>query len=509
MPPLSPALAASKSVATASARHFLGPSPRWYKVTIVAFLIGNPLLLLAAGPVVTAWAVLAEFVFTLTMSLACHPLPPAGLLAIEALVIGLTSPQGVFAEVRTNLSTFLLLVFMVAGVYFLRESLLVAFTKLFVAVRPKLLLSLAFTAAAALLSAFLDALTVVAMIITVAMGLYSVYHRFASASPSGADHDHADDSRVPAPSKRDLDQFRSFLRNLMMHAAAGTALGGMTTLVGEPQNLLIGQSAGWDFVEYAVRVAPVSLPVLVVGLATTVLVEKARVFGYGALLPPSARGVLERSAQERSLRRTTDTRVRLAAQVLAGVFLVGALAFHVADAGLIGLGVIVLATAFTGVVDEHAIGRAFQEALPFAGLLVVFFVVIAMIGDQGLFTPIIGAVLALSGTAQAVALFGAAGVLSMVSDNVFVAGTYIAPLTSAFHAGTINKEQFDLLAVAINTGTNIPSIATPNGQAAFLFLLTSPLAPLIRLDYLTMVRMAFPYALTMTATGLLAVGYLL
>jgi Na+:H+ antiporter, NhaB family len=40
-------------------------------------------------------------------------------------------------------------------------------------------------------------------------------------------------------------------------------------------------------------------------------------------------------------------------------------------------------------------------------------------------------------------------------------------------------DQFDKLAVSINTGTNIPSVATPNGQAAFLFLLTSALAPVI------------------------------
>ena len=45
----------------------------------------------------------------------------------------------------------------------------------------------------------------------------------------------------------------------------------------------------------------------------------------------------------------------------------------------------------------------------------------------------------------------------------------------------------------INTGTNIPSIATPNGQAAFLFLLTSAVAPLIRLSYFRMVWMALPY----------------
>ena len=55
----------------------------------------------------------------------------------------------------------------------------------------------------------------------------------------------------------------------------------------------------------------------------------------------------------------------------------------------------------------------------------------------------------------------------------------------------------------------MPSVATPNGQAAFLFLLTSALAPLIRLSYLRMVWMALPYTITMTATGLLAVIFLL
>jgi NhaB family Na+:H+ antiporter len=71
--------------------------------------------------------------------------------------------------------------------------------------------------------------------------------------------------------------------------------------------------------------------------------------------------------------------------------------------------------------------------------------------------------------------------------------------------GVIDRSQFDALAVAINTGTNIPSVATPNGQAAFLFLLTSTLAPLIRLGYGRMVWMALPYFVVMTVTGLVAV----
>jgi NhaB family Na+:H+ antiporter len=99
-------------------------------------------------------------------------------------------------------------------------------------------------------------------------------------------------------------------------------------------------------------------------------------------------------------------------------------------------------------------------------------------------------------------LFLANGVLSMVSDNVFVGTVYINEVKAAWEAGKISREQFELLAIAINTGTNLPSVATPNGQAAFLFLLTSALAPLIRLSYMKMVWMALPYTVVLTVVGL-------
>ena len=113
-------------------------------------------------------------------------------------------------------------------------------------------------------------------------------------------------------------------------------------------------------------------------------------------------------------------------------------------------------------------------------------------------------VLALEGREQRVAYYLANGLLSAISDNVFVATVYVTETAQAFKAGLLSREQFELLAVAINTGTNIPSIATPNGQAAFLFLLTSTLAPLIRLSYGRMVRLALPYTVVLTLTGLVA-----
>ena len=178
---------------------------------------------------------------------------------------------------------------------------------------------------------------------------------------------------------------------------------------------------------------------------------------------------------------------------------------HVAEVGLIGLMIIVLLTSFNGVIEEHQIGHAFEEALPFTALLVVFFAVVAVIHQQHLFEPVTNAVLAMSIEAQPLMLFIANGVLSMISDNVFVATVYINEMRAALDSGAITREHFDVLAIAINTGTNLPSVATPNGQAAFLFLLTSALAPLIRLSYLKMIQMALPYTIVLSIVGGLAI----
>ena len=478
---------------------FLGPSPDWYKLTIVAFLVVNPILFLAAGPFVTGWVILLEFIFTLAMALRCYPLQPGGLIAFEAVAIGMTSPASVVHEVEGNFEVILLLIFMVAGVFFLKDLLLFIFTKILVTVRSKTLLSMLMCAVAALLSAFLDALTVMAVVIGVMAGLYSVYQKVATET-----------ERSEARTRdAELAQFRAFLRSLVMHAAVGTALGGVATVVGEPQNLLIATIAGWEFQEFFLRMAPVSIPTFVVGLATCFLLERFAWFGYGAPMPESVRSTLVDFDRNQGDGKAAHRGGRLFVQTCVLAFLVIGLALQLAEVGMIGLAVIVLATAFTGVTNERQLGRAFEEALPFTALLVVFFVIVAVIHEQHLFEPITSWVLGFAAASQPPIFFLVNGALSMISDNVFVATVYMSEMQAALDAGVVDRSQFELLTVAINTGTNLPSIATPNGQAAFLFLLTSSLAPLIRLSYGRMVMMALPYTLIVTATGLFAVMFIL
>ena len=486
--------------------NFLGESPSWYKKTIIAFIAINPFLLFVAGPVVTGWALIGEFIFTLALALRCYPLQPGGLLAIEGILLGLAEPHSVFHEAEANFEVILLLMFMVAGIYFMKDLLLFVFTKILLNVRSKKLLAFLFSIVAAVLSAFLDALTVTAVLISVGVGFYAVFHRVASGSELlDKSHDHTRDASVQSDLQQDLETFRAFLRSLLMHGAVGTALGGVCTLVGEPQNLLIATVAGWDFQTFFLYMAPITMPVLLCGLLTCVFLEMTGWFGYGALMPDNVREVLVRFDDDQQARSTPQTRAKLQVQAVVGVILVLGLAFHLAAVGLIGLLVIVLLTAFNGITDEHEIGHAFQEALPFTALLVVFFAIVAVIHEQHLFTPVIESVLAMSSDVRPAMFFLANGVLSAISDNVFVATVYISEIDAALKAGEIDRAEFDRLAIAINTGTNLPSVATPNGQAAFLFLLTSALAPLIRLSYGQMVLMAAPYTVVLTAVGLAAV----
>ena len=483
--------------------NFLGAAPNWYKNTIISFLIANPIIFTAleimglpAG-FILGWIILTQFIFTLAMALKCYPLQPGGLIAIESVLMGLTDTGQIYYEVDANLKVILLLVFMVAGIYFMKDFLLFIFTKLLINIRNKRTLSLLFVFSAAFLSAFLDALTVMAVIIAVAVGFYQVYKNVAEKEDNFSEE------------SDDFTTFKSFLRNLLMHGAVGTALGGVSTTVGEPQNLLIASVADWSFVEFFIKMLPISFPVFIAGLLTCYLIERFSLFSFGTQLPDHIRQVLYDFDKKESSGRSQSQNMKIITQALVAVILVFSLAFGLAAVGLIGLMIIVLLTAFNGVIEEHELGKAFEEALPFTALLVVFFAVVAVIHDQHLFTPIITYVLSLKQEVQIPMFFMVNGVLSMISDNVFVATIYISEVKAALDSGAIDREQFDLLAIAINSGTNLPSVATPNGQAAFLFLLTSSVAPLLGLSYLRMVLMALPYTVVLSVVGVLSVIYIL
>lgn len=556
----------NSSLSGVAFKSFMGNSPVWYKQGVILALIINPLVFyITKSPQITGWLILIEFIATLALALKCYPLIPGGLIALETAFLNTTkmvqektadgvkeiekhvsmvTPHGIYHEVEANLEVILLLLFMVAGIHFMKDLLSWVFTKIIVGMRSKYTLSLTFTFVGAFLSAWLDALTVTAVMIAVAIAFYNIY---TSASLDERVPGDLDREKKKFVARQDLDNFGGFLRNLLMHGVVGTALGGVATQVGEPQNLIIASKMNWDFVKFYLKIAHVSIPILFSGLVVTVLVERFKIVGYGYRLPDNVRAILKQNADK--MRDEMDTRKRWALwiQGVGAIWLVVALALHLAEVGLIGLSVVVFLTAMLGKTDENTIGHAFEEATPFTSLLVIFFVVVGMIEETHLFEPIIKIALDAKGSNQTYIFFFASGILSAISDNVFVGTIYVKEAYNAFVTPENLKitkeafEQFDSfitpeklgikaeafkqmtvenkkllflkiqspqvfnqlenVAASINVGTNIPSIATPNGQAAFLFLLTNAIAARINLSYIRMVKMALPYFIVITSVA--------
>jgi NhaB family Na+:H+ antiporter len=487
---------------TILANNFLGKTPPWYKLTILAFLVVNPLAFYFVSPFAAGWLLLIEFVFTLALALKCYPIPSGGLLALEAVIIGITTPAGVYKEVAGNLPTLLLLIFMVASVYYVKDVFFLLFTKTFISIRRKYILSFLFFFISAIVSAFLDALTLMAVIISACSNFYAIYHRHLVSSRL-----FEGDQEKIRMTEREMEEFCGFLRNIIMHGAIGTVMGGAMTLVGEPQNMMIATIMNWSFMGFFAHCSPISAPVMAVGLIVCPLLEIFRFPGFGYRLPENARLAILDNYTKKSQQIDQQTLYRYAIQCAAVALLVLALAFHVAEVGLIGIALIVVLAALTGVIKEHDFVEAFHHAMPFVTLLAIFFAILAVVHDQHLVAPLSAWVFTFQGRAQLLALYFANGTLSFVSDNVFIATIFINEMNKAFLTGAFRQEWFEKLAVVVNMGTNIPAMATPNGHAALLFLLTSSLTPMIKLSYTQMVKLALPYTIAMSLTGGLAIYF--
>ena len=471
--------------------NFLGKTPAWYKYTILGFLVVNPLMFFLISPFATGWLILLEFIFTLALALRCYPVPAGGLLALEAAVIGLAKPGRIYGEMVANLPTMLLLIFMVAGIYYLKDVLSLLFTKLFISVRQKWQVALVFCVASAAMASFLDALTLLAVLIAVCFNFFAIYHRVAGT--------YAGDPK--SPGHAEFDEFRGFLRNLIMHSAVGTALGGTLTMVGEPQNLMIGTKMGWSFVDFFHHCGIIAVPVMLAGFLACPFLEILRVPGFGYQLSEDIRRLIVADYEKKARQAAGQGRYKYVLQGLVAALLFLALGFHVAEVGLVGLAVIVILSAFSGLTREHEFAEAFNNAMPFVTLIAVFFAILAVVHEQHLVTPVIHWVLSFEGRTQLMLLYMVNGVLSMVSDSVFVASVFITEMDKAYLEGAFPLSWYNNLAAVINMGTNITSLGTPNGTAGFLFLLTSSLAPLIKLSYLEMVKIMIPYFITLSVTG--------
>ena len=136
--------------------------------------------------------------------------------------------------------------------------------------------------------------------------------------------------------KEDIQQFREFLRSVLCHGAVGTAIGGCSTLVGEPQNLVIGKRLGWDFIEFLQKMLPITVLVWPAGIATCAALEVIGKWGYGGKMPKHVRVVLNDFLEDEYGKIHSQEKAELLVQGLAAAMLVVGLCAHVTEVGFVG-----------------------------------------------------------------------------------------------------------------------------------------------------------------------------
>lgn len=133
-------------------------------------------------------------------------------------------------EIEVNLEVLLLLVFMVVGIYFMKDLFMYLFIKLVIKVCNKLILFLLFIFVFVFLLVFFDVLMVVVVIISVGLGFYFIYYKVVLGKEFYFDYDYISDDELGS---YDLEDFRVFLCNFMMYLVVGIVFGGVMIMVGE------------------------------------------------------------------------------------------------------------------------------------------------------------------------------------------------------------------------------------------------------------------------------------
>ena len=128
---------------------------------------------------------------------------------------------------------------------------------------------------------------------------------------SATSHDYLNDNSLSDAGIEDLESFKAFLRDLIMHGVVGTALGGVCTIVGEPQNLLIANVAGWEFIEFMIKMAPITVPVFIAGMITCFAIEQLHICRFGNQLPPRIKNIFHEYNTYEISQRTDESKLEL------------------------------------------------------------------------------------------------------------------------------------------------------------------------------------------------------
>jgi len=271
-----------------------------------------------------------------------------------------------------------------------------------------------------------------------------------------------------------------------------TNIGGLLTLVSSVPNIIVGNAAGIEFVDFFI----VASPYVVVATATT-LIMGAKIFGIRKL------STEEERARAAALVSGFDENDGIESRfffwfgaVMTGLFILAiATTSYMPYVRDLGMGYVALAFASIMLLRFKAVADKFYEAIDWdlIGFFAALFVVINVMEHAQVLTLIgegLGFVFVLGDSVGSATLLGISAFFSSVTDNIPLAAMLAKILGSPDLAIPENSPLWWSVVFGANLGGNL----TPIGSASTLVAVTIIHKHDLRLSFAAFVKKALPFA---------------
>nr|WP_319485864.1 ArsB/NhaD family transporter [uncultured Cohaesibacter sp.] len=277
-------------------------------------------------------------------------------------------------------------------------------------------------------------------------------------------------------------------------------IGGTSTLIGDPPNILIGSAVGLGFMDFVEWVGPISLIILIICLLffdfiwgrkmTAAQEDKEAMMKYNAFEAIEDKVLLAKSMLTLAL-------------VLAGFIWGHGQGWEPGTIALTGAAFLLLLRSFGGKPEEqsHNVHSAFQQVewetiFFFLGLFVLVFGV----EHTGLLKIMAEKMLGLTGTNVELAgmiILGASAVLSAIVDNIPFVATMI-PLIKAMQADLGGPQAIEPLWWCLSLGACLGGNGTLIGASANVMVASFAERAGQRISFMDFMKLAFPLMLFTT-----------
>ncbi len=282
-----------------------------------------------------------------------------------------------------------------------------------------------------------------------------------------------------------------------------TNIGGLLTLISSVPNIIVGQAAGIEFVEFFV----VSCPYVVIATALTLFMG-AKLFGIESLKTDEEREAAKQLVESFDENDGIESRFFFwFGSVMTGLFVIAiASTSYLPYIRELGMGYVALAFAIIMLTRYKAVADRFYQAIDWdlLGFFAALFVVINVM-EHALVLDLIGrgltVILDLPDLGASALLLAVAAFFSSVTDNIPLAAMLGKILASPDIATPSSSPLWWSVVFGANLGGNL----TPIGSASTLVAVTIIHKNKIKLSFAGFVKKALPYAIAQIALAALYV----